>query len=83
MMGLKTAHLRYSVLHTFLRSSHNDENAGLGSFAIGRSTANQRIKFYCSQFVKDGPGWWILFFKDLSDQGLFNSSDPAHLECIR
>ena len=34
------------ALHTFLRSSHNDENAGLGCFAISRSTANQRIKSY-------------------------------------
>ena len=55
------------ALHTFLRSSHNDENAGPGCFTIGRSTANQRIESYWSQFVKDGPGWWISFFKDLSD----------------
>lgn len=71
------------ALQTFLRSSHNDENAGPGCFTIGRSTANQRIESYWSQFVKDGPGWWISFFKDLSDLGLFNSSDPVHLECIR
>ncbi|KAJ7371569.1 hypothetical protein OS493_024244 [Desmophyllum pertusum] len=70
-------------LHTFLRSSHNDENAGVGCFAIGRSTANQRIEAYWSQFVKDGPGWWMNFFKDLSDLGLFNGSDPVHQECIR
>ena len=36
-----------------------------------------------SQFLKDGPGWWISFFKDLSDIGLFNSSDPVHVDCIR
>lgn len=70
------------ALHTFLRSSHNDEYAGPGCFTIGRSTPNQRIKSYWSQFVKDGPGWWISFFKDLSDLGLFNSSDPVHVECI-
>ena len=71
------------ALQTFLRSSHNNENAGLGCFAIGRPTANQRIKSYWSQFVKDGSGWWISFFKDLSDLGLFNSSDPVRLECIQ
>ena len=77
------------ALHTFLRSSHNNKNAGPGGFGIGRSTANQRIKSYWSQFqfVKGGSGWWISFFKDLSDLhvhvGLFNSSDPVHLECIR
>ena len=69
------------ALHTFLR--YADENAGPGCFNIGRSTANQRIESYWSQFVRDGPGWWINFFKDLSDLGLFNSTDPVHQECIR
>ena len=58
------------VLHTFLRSSHADKNAGPKCFNIGRSIANQRIESYGSQFVRDGPGWWINFFKDLSDIGL-------------
>lgn len=71
------------ALHTFLRSSHDDENAWLGCFAFGRSTANQRIEAYWSQLVKDCSGWWINFFKDLSDLGLFNGFDPVHQECIR
>ena len=71
------------AIHTYLRSAHNDENAGMGCFAFGRSTANQRIEAYWSQLVKDGPGWWINFFKDLSDLGLFIGSDPVHQECIR
>ena len=33
--------------------------------------------------VKDGPGWWINFFKDLLYLGNFDDSDPAHVECIR
>lgn len=70
-------------MHTYLRSSHIDENAGEICFIIGRSTANQRIEAYWSQLVKDGPGWWINFFKDLSDLGLFNGSDPVHQDCIR
>lgn len=49
-------------LHTFLRSSHSDEDAGLGCFLTGRSTANQRIEAYWSHLAKDGPGWWINFF---------------------
>ena len=71
------------ALHTFLRSFHADENAGPGFFNIGRSTANQRIESNWSQFVRDGPGWRINFFKDLSDLGLFNSTDPVHQECLR
>lgn len=71
------------ALHTFLRSSHDDENACLGCFAFVRPTANQRIEAYWSQLVKDCSSWWINFFKDLSDLGLFNGSDPVRQECIR
>ena len=48
------------AIHAFFRSSHSDEDAGVGCFLIGRLTANQL------HLVKDGPGWWIIFFKDLS-----------------
>ncbi|PFX16238.1 hypothetical protein AWC38_SpisGene19504 [Stylophora pistillata] len=72
-----------AAVHTFLRSSHNDEDAGLGCFLTGRSTANQRIEAYWSHLAKDGPGWWINFFKDLRDLGLFIDSDPVHVDCIR
>ena len=53
------------AIHTWLRSSHNDDNAGERCFVIGRSTANQRIEAYWSQLVKGGPDWWINFFNDL------------------
>ena len=56
-----------AAVHTFLRSSHSDEDAGLGCFLTGRSTANQRIEAYWSHLAKDGLGWWINFFKDLRD----------------
>ena len=70
------------AIHTYLRSTH-DGNSGFGSFLIGRSTSNQRIEAYWSQFVKDGPGWWMNFFKDMTDVGLYNSSDPVHNDCMR
>ena len=72
------------AMHTYLcfTNSGND-NPSDSSFAIGRSTANQRIEAYWSHLVKDGPGWWIHFFKDLRDLNLFNDSDPLHIECIR
>ena len=70
-------------IHTYLRSSSGDPAGALESFAIGRSTSNQRIEAYWSHLVKDGPGWWINFFKDLRDLGNFDDSDPAHVECIR
>ncbi len=44
--------------HTFLRSSDNDEHAGLASFLIGLSTSNQRIDAYWSHLVKEGS--WLV-----------------------
>ena len=70
-------------IYTCLRSSSGDPAGALESFAIGRSTSNQRIEAYWSHLVQDGPGWWINFFKDLGDLGNFDDSDPAHVECIR
>ena len=69
-------------IHTYQRSTSGDPAGALESFAIGRSTSNQRIEAYWSHLVKDGPGWWINFFKDLHDLGNFDDSDPAHAECI-
>jgi len=43
------------AVHTFLRSSHSDEDAGLGCFLTGRSTANQMTEAYWSHLAKDGP----------------------------
>jgi len=71
------------AIHTYLRSVQGDGNAGIGSFIIGRSTSNQRIEAFWSHLIKDGPGWWMNFFKDLSDTGLYNSADPVHVDCIR
>ena len=78
-----TENCMVAAVHTFLRSSHSDEDAGLGCFLTGRSTANQRIEAYWSHLAKDGPSWWINFFEDLCDLGLFIDSDPVHVDCIR
>ena len=67
----RTENSMVAAVHTFLRSRHSDEDAGLGCFLTGRSTANQRIEGYWSHLAKDGRGWWINFFKDLLDLGLF------------
>ena len=58
-------------IHTFLRTSQSDEDAGVGCFLIGRATPNQRIEAYWLHLVKGGLGWWINFLKDSSDFGLF------------
>lgn len=71
------------ALQIFLRSQHDDEHAGLASFSIGTSTSNQRIEAYWSHLIRDGPGWWVNFFKDLRDFDLYNDSDPVQVDLIR
>ena len=78
-----TENCMIEAIHTFLRTNNNDEDAGLSSFLIGSSTSNQRIEAYWSHLVREGPGWWQNFFKDLRDLGLFNDADPVQVDCIR
>ena len=63
-----------------LRASHDDEFAGLASFAIGTSTSNQRIESLWSPFAKDQLMWWRDFFLSL---GFVNSSSYVVEECLR
>ena len=63
-----------------LRASHDDEFAGLASFAIGTSPSNQRIQGLWSPFAKDRPMWWRGFFSSL---GFVNSSSYVVKECLR
>ena len=62
------------ALQIFLRSQHTDEHSGLAGFSFGTSTSNQRIVAYLtwSHLIKDGPGWWVNFLKDLRDFDLYN-----------
>jgi len=49
-----------AAVHTFLRSRHSDEDAGLGCFLTGRSTANQRIEALVTS--SQGWSWMVAFF---------------------
>jgi hypothetical protein len=44
------------------------------SFSFGTSTSNQRIEAYWtwSHLIRDEPGWWVNFLKDLRDFDLYN-----------
>ena len=71
------------ALHIYFRSGDDDDNAGFASFSIGTSTSNQRFESFWSLLIKDGPGWWRNFFKDLRDLDLFDDSDPAQVDSLR
>ena len=70
-------------LQIALRMNHNDTLSGYSSFRYGRSTANQRVECFWSQLRRMVTHYWINFFRDMRDRGVFDNSDPVHVECIR
>ena len=70
-------------IQIFLRSAHDDEFAGIGSFLKGTSPAKQRIESLWSQRGKDRPMWWRQFFAELSSLGFIDGSRPIVQECLR
>ena len=50
---------------------------------FGRSTINQRIEAWWSYLRKNYLQWWMNYFKDLRDRGIFDASNIFHTECLR
>ena len=70
-------------IQIFLRSAHDDEFAGIGSFLKGTSSANQQIESLWSQLAKDRPMWWRQIFAELLSLGCVDGSSPVVQECLR
>ena len=62
---------------------YSDAFQGEKSFMYGRSTANQRIEAWWSSLRNQCSDWWIRYFKDLRDTGLFCDDDIIHRECLK
>ena len=60
-----------------------DAFAGEKSFRYGKSVSNQRIEAWWGQLRRGCMDWWINYFKDLRDNGLYCDSDIFHTECLR
>ena len=80
---LGTENTTVAFLQPFLRSSGHDEFAGVNSFMYGKSSSNQRIEMWWSILRKSVTNWWINFFKDLRDKGMFDASDYLQSECLK
>lgn len=78
-----TENVHVAAMQRFFRRNANDEFSGEKSFQYGRSTSNQRIESWWAYLKKSETSWWINYFKDLRDQGLYNDSDPIHVECLK
>lgn len=60
-----------------------DSMAGEKSFLYGCSVSNQRIEAWWSFLRNNDTDWWINFFKDLRDVGLYCDDNLLHVECLR
>ena len=80
---LGTENSTLALLHPFFRHRAADPLAGLNSFMYGKSVSNQRIESCWGTMRRQGLHWWINFFKDLRDTGVFQDINPLHVECVR
>ncbi|KAI7801287.1 hypothetical protein IRJ41_003539 [Triplophysa rosa] len=73
-------------IQMFFRRNDGDERAGPRSCITGVSSANQRIESWWGLMRKEGIEFWIQFFGELKDEGLFAGDflDKALLQlCFR
>ena len=70
-------------IQIFLRSTLDDELAGIRSFLKATSPANQRIESLWSQLAKHRPIWWRQFFAELSSLGFIDGSVSIVQKCLR
>jgi len=71
------------ITQQFFRRLARDDFRAEKSFMYGRSTANQRIEAWWGILRKQCSDWWIKYFKDLRDAGLFCDDDIVHRECLK
>ena len=57
-----------------LRQDANDGFAGDRSFLYGRSTGNQRIEQWWSQFRREWTQFWMELFQQMVDDGQFDGT---------
>ena len=60
-----------------------NQDRSANSFIFGSSMSNQRIEYWWSFLCKNLLNWWINYFKDLTEQNIFDNSLPHHVESIR
>lgn len=78
-----TENVNVAAMQRFFRRDASDEFAGEKSFLYGKSTSNQRIEGWWTFLRKSETDFWINYFKDLRDQGLYDETDPIHVECLK
>ena len=72
-----------AAIQRFFREGHEDVFQGDNSFMYGRSVSNQRIEAWWSILRKLNTDFWINYFKDMREIGLYNDDDILHVECLK
>lgn len=78
-----TENVNIAAMQRFFRRDTTDAFGGEKSFLYGKSVSNQRIEGWWAFLRKSESDWWISFFKDLRDQGLFDDDDYVHQQCLK
>ena len=78
-----TENVNVAALQRFFRRNGNDAMAGEKSFLYGKSVTNQRIEAWWGILRKGCADWWIRFFKDMRDCGLYCDDDVVQVECLK
>ena len=69
-------------VQSFLRAECDDDLAGEKAHRYGPSTGNQWIEAWWSYYRRSCLTWWITFFKDLMDRGVFLPGNTLHQEWL-
>ena len=78
-----TENVHIAAMQRYFRSSADDDFAGDKSFMYGKSTSNQRIEAWWSQLRRSGSDWWIKYFKDLRDSGIYRDGQIMDEQCLK
>ena len=80
---LGTENTTLKLIQPFFRYNCEDRFVGINSIFLGKSTFNQRIEAWWSILRKQNTDWWISYFKDLRDAGVYKDGNPLHCECLK
>ena len=78
-----TENVYVAAVQRFFRRDGDDSWAGDKSFLYGKSVANQRIEAWWGILRRGCSDWWIRFFKDMRDSGLYCANDAVQAECLK
>ena len=71
-----------AAMQAYFRRDENDEHSGQKDHRYGSSPSNQRIEAWWSFLKKGKTTWWIDFFKDMVEHGMFDTGNVIHMECL-